>query len=78
VIHAVAPLVAGTMRMPFRRFFGRSLLGTVVWSMGFAGVGAAIGASFDRYGQLLVLALIVAGGVLGLLPLLGRRKEDAG
>jgi membrane-associated protein len=68
VIHAVAPLVAGSVRMPFRRFFGWSILGTVIWSSTITSVGALAGASFRQYGTMTPIVTAAAVTVIGLVP----------
>jgi membrane-associated protein len=69
VIHAVAPLVAGSVRMPFHRFFGWSILGTVIWSSTITTVGVLAGASFRQYGTVTPIVTAAAVTVFGLVPL---------
>jgi len=69
VIHAVAPLVAGSVRMPFHRFFGWSILGTVIWSSTITSVGVIAGASFRQYGTVTPIVTAAAVTVFGLVPL---------
>jgi membrane-associated protein len=45
VVHALVPVVAGSVRMGYRRFIGWSALGAVAWSLTFVGIGALAGAS---------------------------------
>jgi membrane protein DedA with SNARE-associated domain len=70
VIHAVVPIVAGTAKMPFGRFVGWSSLGTAIWVIVFAGVGA-LTAGVDTGGTGVVLAAIGAT-CLGVVPFAGR------
>jgi membrane protein DedA with SNARE-associated domain len=81
VIHAVVPLVAGSVRMPFGRFVGWSTLGTALWVAAFAGLGT-VSATADRFGGAGVLLTAVAASCLGLIPLAGRllrrRRVPAG
>jgi membrane-associated protein len=51
VVHALVPVVAGSVRMRFRRFLGWSALGAAAWSLTFVGVGALAGASWRQYGE---------------------------
>lgn len=69
VIHAIAPLVAGSLRMPFHRFFGWSVLGTVVWSSTLTGVGAVVGASLREYGGISLVVTATVLSLFGLVPL---------
>jgi membrane-associated protein len=50
VIHALVPVVAGTLSMPYRRFISWAAPAAVVWSCLYAGVGMALGASYREYG----------------------------
>jgi len=68
VIHAVVPIVAGTVRMPFGRFVGWSALGTVLWVGAFAGVGAAT-AGVDSTGGVAVVLTAIGATCLGAVPL---------
>ncbi|PRX98461.1 DedA family protein [Allonocardiopsis opalescens] len=63
VIHALVPIVAGAVGMPYRRFIGWLAAGSVLWSLVYTGVGAAAGASFRVYGEQLGLVsyLLLAG-----------------
>ncbi|GAA2563374.1 hypothetical protein GCM10010435_39310 [Winogradskya consettensis] len=68
VVHAVVPIVAGSVRMPFGRFVGWSALGTVIWVSTFAGVGAATAGLGSAGGAAAVLAAVGAM-FLGVIPL---------
>ena len=46
MVHAVLPVVAGTVRMPYWRFIGWCGAGSVVWSLLYVAAGAAAGASW--------------------------------
>lgn len=52
VVHAVAPIVAGAVHMPFRSFALWSGIGAVVWATTYTSVGAATGAAYREYGHL--------------------------
>jgi membrane-associated protein len=71
VIHAVVPIVAGVVRMPFRRFLLWSALGTTLWVGAFAGVGA-LTAGADATGGLGLLLTAIGATCLGVVPFLGR------
>jgi membrane-associated protein len=70
VVHALLPVVAGTVRMPYRRFIAWAAAGSVAWSVLYVGVGAAAGASWREYGDRLgvagyaLLAALVATALL--------------
>ncbi|UQU61259.1 DedA family protein [Couchioplanes caeruleus] len=76
VIHAVVPIVAGTVRMPFRRFVGWSALGTTVWVGAFAGVGAATAGAGSSGGVALLLTAVGAT-CLGAVPFAARLVRRA-
>lgn len=66
VVHAVAPLVAGTVRMPFRLFALYAGAGALLWSATYTGLGTAIGAAYREYRGLglVVTAAVIAISVL--------------
>ena len=72
VVHALLPVVAGTVRMPYRRFIGWAAAGSLTWSMLYVGVGAAAGASWREYGDRLGLAGYVVLAALLAAALLAR------
>ena len=51
VVHALVPVLAGTLGMSYRRLVGWSALGAVAWSVLYVGIGAAAGASWRQYGD---------------------------
>ncbi len=67
VVHAVVPIVAGVVKMPFGRFVAWSTVGTALWVALFAAVGL-LGGGDDT------ILLLVAVGVslLGAVPAAGR------
>jgi len=71
VIHAIVPIVAGSVRMPFGRFVGWSALGTTVWVSAFAGVGVATAGAGSSGGVALVLTAVGAT-CLGAVPFAAR------
>ncbi|MFI5896180.1 DedA family protein [Actinoplanes sp. NPDC051513] len=68
VIHAVVPIVAGIVRMPFGRFLGWSALGTALWVGAFAGLGA-LTAGADSTGGVTVVLTAIGATCLGVVPL---------
>lgn len=76
VIHAVVPIMAGIVRMPFGRFLGWSALGTTLWVSVFAVVGAVTAGADSTGGVALVLTAIGAT-CLGVVPLAARLVRRA-
>ncbi|MGK5682760.1 DedA family protein [Actinoplanes sp. URMC 104] len=72
VVHAVVPIVAGVVRMPFGRFVLWSGLGTALWVGAFAGVGL-ITAGADATGGLGLVLTAVGATCLGVVPFVARR-----
>ncbi|WP_117211196.1 DedA family protein [Allorhizocola rhizosphaerae] len=67
VVHAVAPLVAGTVGMPFRRFAFWSGVGAVVWAVTYTTIGMLAGSAYREYGHLGLftsVGLLAAGVVI--------------
>ena len=80
VVHAVAPVVAGGARMPFRRFAAWCTLGSLSWAAAYVGIGTAAGASWRAYGHRLGLAgyaLLGGRGRRGGAGPLGASSEPA-
>lgn len=70
VAHAVLPVVAGTVRMPYRRFIAWCLAGALAWSLLYTGIGAAAGVSWRTYGDRLGAAgYTLLGALVGALLL---------
>ena len=44
VVNALVPLLAGSLRMPYRRFLAHAAVGTVAWASVYATLGAAASA----------------------------------
>jgi membrane-associated protein len=65
-VHAVTPIVAGTVGMRYRRFVGWCAAGGLTWSALYVALGAAAGASYRQYADSLGTATSVAvGGLVG-------------
>ena len=81
VVHAVVPVVAGSVGMPYRRFVGWSALGAAAWSATYVGIGALAGASWRQYGERLPMAalavLALAALAAWLLRSTRRRRRPA-
>jgi membrane-associated protein len=82
VVHAVVPVVAGSVGMRYRRFLAWSMVGATTWSVTYVGIGALAGASWRQYGERLGLAgLVVLGAVVlaaWLLRAAAHRRGGAG
>jgi membrane-associated protein len=75
-VHAVLPVVAGTLRMPLRRFLGWSTAGAASWAMVYVAVGALAGASVRQAGEHMAQAtLVVVGALLVLAALVAARSR---
>jgi membrane-associated protein len=66
VVHALVPVLAGSVRMRYRRFLGWSALGAAAWSLTFVGIGALAGASWRQYGERFGLAGLAVLAVVAL------------
>jgi membrane-associated protein len=65
-VHAVLPIVAGSVRMGYRRFLAACLVGALTWSALYMVIGALAGASYRAVAEQLNEASgIVAGGLIG-------------
>jgi membrane protein DedA with SNARE-associated domain len=71
VIHAVVPIVAGVVKMPFGRFLFWSALGTTLWVGAFVALGA-VTAGADQSGGLGVVLTAIGATCLGVVPLAAR------
>jgi putative ABC transport system ATP-binding protein len=80
VVHAVLPVVAGTVRMRYRRFVGWCALGALSWSLLYVAAGWAAGASYRSYGERLgVAGYVLLGAVLlGALTIRILRRRGGG
>jgi membrane-associated protein len=66
VVHALVPVVAGSVHMRYRRFLGWSALGAATWSVTYASIGALAGASWRQYGERFGLAGLAVLAVVAL------------
>ena len=69
VVRSFVSIPAGVARMPLGRYTALTLLGTIPWCFGLAGIGLALGTGWERfhesfrYADYAVIALVVAGVV---------------
>lgn len=68
VVHAVAPVVAGTVRMPLRLFALWSGAGALLWAAAYTSLGTAVGAAYREYRGLglVITAVVIASSVLAV------------
>jgi membrane-associated protein len=65
-IHALTPIVAGTVGMRYRRFIAWCAAGALTWSALYVTLGAVAGASYRHYADGLGTATsVAAGGLVG-------------
>jgi membrane-associated protein len=65
-VHAVLPIVAGTVRMGYRRFVAAAVLGALAWSALYMTIGALAGASYRAVAERLnEVSGVLAGGLIG-------------
>jgi membrane-associated protein len=65
-VHAVLPIVAGTVRMRARRFLAAAVVGALTWSALYMTIGALAGASYRAVAeQLNEVSGVVVGGLIG-------------
>jgi membrane-associated protein len=80
-IRTFAPIVAGAVRMHYRRFLMFNLLGGILWAIGVTLLGYTLGSALghvegiDRYFTLLVLAFFFIPGIPTLLHLWRDNKD---
>jgi membrane-associated protein len=72
VAHALVPVVAGAVRLPYWRFIRWCAAGATAWSVTYVSVGAVAGASWRQYGDRLGIASSVLLAALLAAVLLTR------
>ena len=83
VVRSFVSIPAGVMRVPFVRYTLLTLAGSAIWCFGLAGIGWAVGASWEnvhgafKYVDYLVVAAIAAGVALVAWRALRRRNGAA-
>ena len=77
VVHALVPVLAGTLGMSYRRLVGWSALGAVAWSALYVGIGAVAGVSWRQYGDRVGLAglAVVAAALAVVLTVRAARSH---
>src|SRR6266540_2281805 len=75
VAHALVPVVAGAVRLPYWRFIRWCAAGATAWSVTYVSVGAAAGTSWRQYGGHLAEVDHEASVRLQLLRSLGRQRR---
>ncbi|TQS25865.1 DedA family protein [Microbispora sp. KK1-11] len=53
LMHSLVPVLAGTLRMPYRRFLFWESVAAVAWSTSYLAVGAVVGQTLRRQGHLI-------------------------
>jgi undecaprenyl-diphosphatase len=79
LVRALAPFVAGTSGMPFRRFIPFSIVGTGLWATAFCVLGYIFWRSFDQVAHLAGQAIfgfgVTVGLIVGIVVAYRRRAE---
>jgi membrane protein DedA with SNARE-associated domain len=75
-VHVIGPLVAGTVRMPWRRFAIWSGLASLAWATTYTTAGAVAGTAYRHYGHLgLYTSVAVTSVVLTVVLVRVRRRR---
>ena len=86
IVRTYVPLVAGTARLPYRRFLLWNVIGAVTWVCGMTAVGLLLGGIpgiVDNIDLLMIVIVLVSvvpvaiGGVRGMIRTRRRRAQDA-
>jgi membrane protein DedA with SNARE-associated domain/membrane-associated phospholipid phosphatase len=79
LVRALAPFIAGTSGMPYRRFVPFSIVGTGLWATTFCVLGYIFWRSFDRVAHLAGQAIfgfgVTVGVIVGIVVAYRRRAE---
>jgi membrane protein DedA with SNARE-associated domain/membrane-associated phospholipid phosphatase len=79
LVRALAPFIAGTSGMPFRRFIPFSIVGTGLWATTFCVLGYIFWRSFDQVAHLAGQAIfgfgLTVGVIVGIVVAYKRRAE---
>ncbi len=84
LVRSFVSIPAGVLEMPLRRYVPLTLIGSAIWCFAFAGVGVAVGESWEsfdrhfRYADYVAVALVVAlVAVVVVRALLKRSRRRA-
>jgi membrane protein DedA with SNARE-associated domain len=78
VIRSFVSIPAGVFEVPFWRYTWLTLLGSAIWSFALAGVGYALGSSYEQFHHGFRIAdYLVAAGVVALVAYLLLRRRRA-
>ena len=83
VVRSFISIPAGVFRAPLGRYTALTLIGSAAWCFALAGVGWAVGSSWERfhrdfrYADYVVAVLVVAGVAWVAWKLITRRRGDA-
>jgi membrane-associated protein len=80
VAHSLVPVIAGTLRMPLRRFAPYTAIGAVVWGLVYVGLGSAASAAVRGSAHLVgptFTAVVVAAVVTALVVRAVRKRRRA-
>jgi membrane-associated protein len=80
--HSLVPVIAGTLRMPIRRFARYTALGAVVWGLVYVGLGSAASLAIRKAAHLVGptatgIAVAVVLVLLVVRAVRKRRRERA-
>jgi membrane-associated protein len=80
-IRTFAPIVAGAVEMPYRRFFSFNFIGGLLWTVGVTFAGFFLGQSIepeilDRYFLLILLAVIFISALPTLIHIWREYRHD--
>ena len=82
VAHSLVPVIAGTLRMPLRRFARYTALGAVLWGLVYVGLGSAASAAVRHSAHLIGptatgIAVAAVAAVLVVRTVRKHRKPEA-
>ena len=78
-IRTFAPIVAGAVQMPYRRFFFFNILGGLLWAVGVTAAGYFLGETIpgiDRYFLLIIVVVIFISALPSLIHVWREYRHD--
>jgi len=67
VVRSFVSIPAGVFEMPFAPYVGLTLVGSAIWSFAFAGVGYALGSSYESFNHAFrYVEIAILAGLVGL------------